>query len=182
MQLLTIPIGPAGREAGNTKPFERLNTNQMKQELRLRREYDFGTTKQQLTQSLKRTLCGAQRVPSLLLLNPTKTLSEMNLEYYTILDCEPLHDLKGHIQNVLDELPGRLEKDLAVEVRALINTDLGKDMKTGGDYRLTAIHLLTLLQKRTTEPDILHRISSPLSLHHLAHAQITSARDNYKCT
>ena len=76
-----LPTGPAGREAGNTKPFERLNTNQMKQELHLRGEYDFGTTKQQLTQSLKRTLCGAQRVPSFILLNPTKTLSEMNLEH-----------------------------------------------------------------------------------------------------
>ena len=99
-----------------------------------------------------------------------KTLAEMKLEHYTILDCEPLHDLKGHIQNVLDEVPGRLEKNLAFEVRALIDTDLGKDMKTGGDYRLTAIHLLTLLQKRATHPDILQLIQSLVEISELLYA------------
>lgn len=97
------PIGPAGKTAGSAKPFERCN-NQLQQELRSREEYNFGSTKRQLIQNLKATLRGAQRLPSLFLLNPTQSLSEMNLEHYTILDCEPLHDLKGHIQNVFDEL------------------------------------------------------------------------------
>lgn len=105
-----------------------------------------------------------------ILLSPTKKLSEINLEHYTILDCEPLHDLKGHIQNVLDELPGKLEKTLAVEVKALIDTDLGKDMRTGGDYRLTAIHLLSLLQKRTTQPEILQLVQSLVEISELLYA------------
>lgn len=86
-------------------------------------------------------------MPSLLLLNPTQSLSEINLEHYTVLDCEPLHDIKGPIQNVFDKLPGKLNKGLAGEVKAPIDTDLVNDMKAGGDYRLTAIYLLTLLGK-----------------------------------
>ena len=92
------------------------------------------------------------------MLNPTQRLSEVNLQHYTILDCEPLHDLKGHIQNIFDELPKVLHKTLPVEVKALLDTDLGKDMKTGGDYRLASIHLLTLLQRRTPQSKVLHLI------------------------
>ena len=44
------------------------------------------------------------------------------------------------------ELPRKFNKALAGEVKALIDTDLGKNMITGGDYRLTAIHLLTLVR------------------------------------
>ena len=146
--------GPCGRQAANAKPFEKLTNQQIQQELRAREEYNFGKTKPQLVQSLKSTLRGAQRIPSLLLLNPTQRLSEINLQHYTILDCEPLHDLKGHIYNIFDELPSLLDKPLAVEVKALLDTDMGKDMKTGGDYRLASIHLLTLLQRRT--PHILY--------------------------
>lgn len=164
------PTGPAGKTAGSAKPFERLSNNQLQQELRSREEYNFGSTKPQLIQNLKATLRGAQHLPSLLLLNPSQSLSEMNLEHYTILDCEPLHDLKGHIQNVFDELPGKLNKALAGEVKALLDTDLGKDMKTGGDYRLTAIHLLTLLRKRTVQPDILLLLQTLVEISELLYA------------
>ncbi len=40
-------------------------------------------------------LKGAQRVPSLLVLNPKQSLQELNLQQYEVLDCEPLHDLKS---------------------------------------------------------------------------------------
>lgn len=61
-------------------------------------------------------------------------------------------------------------KALAGEVKALIDTDLGKDMKTGGDYRLTAIHLLTLLRKRTVQPDILLLLQTLVEISELLYA------------
>ncbi len=106
-------------------------------------------------QTLKGTLCDAQRVPTLLLLNPGQTLTDLNLKDYTVLDCEPLLDMKGHLQNLFDELPAVLDKKLAGEVKAFLDVDLGKDMKTGGDYRLTAIHVLTLLRKRKPTTKVL---------------------------
>ena len=48
-----------------------------------------------LTAELK----GAQRVPSLLVLNPTQSLRDLHLQDYEVLDCEPLHDYKGHAYN-----------------------------------------------------------------------------------
>ena len=47
-----------------------------------------------------------------MLLNPTGKLSDLKLEDYTILDCEPLHDLKGHLINICKELPYLLKGDV----------------------------------------------------------------------
>ena len=131
------------RKAGCAKPFEQLNNEQLRQELRLRKNFDFGSTKAELTKSLKAILCGAQRVPSLLLLNPTQTFTEMNLNDYTVLDCEPLHDMKGHLENLFEELPNckLLDKKIAGEVKGVLDVDLEKDMKTNEkhppDYECT---------------------------------------------
>ena len=96
---------------------------------------------------------GVQRLPSLLLTNPSQSLDELNLQNYTILDCEPLHDLKGHLSNLFDELPHILEKSLAEDVSAILNVHLHtKETKRGGDYRLAAIHVLALLKTEGKYP------------------------------
>ena len=166
-----IHVGPSGRKSGYSKPFENLTSAELKEELQAHQVYDFGTRKTELTKSLKSLLCGIQRVPSLLLLNPTQNLADTNLGDYTVLDCEPLHDLKGHIQNLLDELPSKLNKQLEMEVKQLIATDLSKDMKTGGDYRLTAVHLLTLLRKRDTPPKVLQLLESLVEISSILYAE-----------
>ena len=71
-------------------------------------------------------LRGVQRVPTLLLNNPTQLLDELNLQDYTILDCEPLQDMKGHSQNLVDEVQHILNKQLADDSKKLINTNLKK--------------------------------------------------------
>ena len=54
---------------------------------------------------LQSVLCGPQRVPTILIKCPSQSLSEINLDGYTVMDCEPLHDLKGHLINLLPEIP-----------------------------------------------------------------------------
>ncbi len=78
--------------------------------------------------------------------------------------------MKGHLQNLFDELPAVLDKKLAKEVKALLDVDLGKDMKTGGDYRLTAIHLLTLLRKRKSPPKVLLLLETIVEISELLYA------------
>ena len=107
-----VHTGPSGKRAGIVKPFEKLSNEQLKKELRARGCYDFDGKKKYLTDALKETLKGV-RVPSLLLTNPSQSLHELNLQNYTILDGEPLHDVKGHLSNLFDELPQLLEKSLA---------------------------------------------------------------------
>ena len=83
--------------------FESLSREELRQELVSRHIYDFPPiNKKRMTDILKDNLCGVQRVPALLLLNPTADLWEMNLLNYTVLPFEPLHDLKGHIANLLN--------------------------------------------------------------------------------
>jgi len=113
--------------------------------VRSKKSSDFGATKKEATQMLTAALRGVHHVPTLLLNNPTQLL-ELNLQDYTILDCEPLHDMKGHLKNLVDEVPHILNKQLADDSKKLINTKLKKE-KTAADYRLVAIHLLCLLRK-----------------------------------
>ena len=79
--------------------------------------FDYGKTKEDTNQALKVLLKGIQRVPSLLFNNPTQPLSEINLQDYTILDCEPLHDLKGHLSHLLSELPSKVNKALSGDIK-----------------------------------------------------------------
>ena len=82
--------------------FESLSREELRQELVSRHIYDFPpNNKKGMTDILKDHLCGVQRVPALLLLNPTADLWEINLLNYAVLPFEPLHDLKGHIANLL---------------------------------------------------------------------------------
>ena len=75
-------------------------------------------------------------MPSLLLANPTLSLEVLHLQHYTILDSEPLHDLKGHLFNLFTELPYIL-KDVQESCQKIIKSKCA-------DLRLTAVHLYQL--------------------------------------
>ena len=128
--------------------------------------------KKKLTDSLKEIFMGVQRVPSLLLTNPTQSLEDLNLQNYTIFDCEPLHDLKGHLSNLFDELPQLLEKSLADDVKSVLNVHLHmKETKRGGDFRLAAVHVLALLRKRESTPaEVLKLIETAVDISELLYA------------
>ncbi len=164
--------GECGKQAGYIKPFESLDTKGLAKELKTRGCDVSGTTKKALATSLKNNLKGVQRVPSLLLTNPTESLESLNIENYHILDCEPLHDLKGHLHNIIGELPNKLEEPLSGEVKAIIECDLNsKETKRGGDYRLTCIHLLALLRKRETPSKIRQLFETAVEISEIMYAQ-----------
>ena len=157
--------GECGKKPGHIKPFEALKTQEMKKELQTRNWKTTGSTKKTLTEDLKKNLKGVQRVPSLLLTNPTEPLENLNLQHYQILDCEPLHDLKGHLSNLLQELPTQIEQPLSGEVRGIIECDLtSKETKRGGDYRLALIHIVALLRKRDTPQKVLQLMETALEM------------------
>lgn len=97
--------GKYGKQPGVIRPFQTLSTRKLQDELRARNVYHMCTTKRSLQNKISRVLKGVQRVPTLLLENPEADLSSMQLGRYCILDCEPLHDLKGHLANIFTELP-----------------------------------------------------------------------------
>ena len=96
---------------------------------------------------LDTTLKGVVRVPALLLTNPTQSLSTLNLSRYEVIASEPLHDLKGHIINLITELPYILPSgDTTVQCNHLISNCLAKDKKSGADMRRVVIQIYLLLK------------------------------------
>ena len=97
----------------------------------------------------------------MLLENPMQSLASLNLEHYEVLPCEPLHDLKGHIENILHELPELLDNELKRECKSLLAAGLHhKDTKTGADYRRAVIHVLALLRRRGAEENVCRLIET----------------------
>ena len=138
--------GTFGGRADIVKPFEGLSIGQLQTELIARGCADIPTTKDKLLEKLKFIL-GVQRVPSLLLCNPKQTLRSLNLEKYSVMPCEPLHDLKGHLNNLFEALPDILQSPLKEKIEIVIkNTIAGKDSgHTGADLRVCAVRVLAAL-------------------------------------
>ena len=139
-----VTAGYFGKTPNALRPLENLKVEEIRKELCLRKIYDFDGIKKDLQQQLDTILKGA-RVPTLLILNPTRSLSSLNLGEYTVLDCEPLHDIKGHLLNLFEELPHILPAEIQVQCQELIETNLSRETVTGADNRMTAIHVLVLL-------------------------------------
>ena len=97
-----------------------------------------------------------QRVPTLLLFNPTQKLNELHLGTYTctILDSEPLHNIKGHLGNCLKELSYILPHKVREKTQEIIEANT-KEKMTGADYRVIAIELLLSLMQANVDPAIL---------------------------
>ena len=86
-------------------------------------------------------------MPALLLTHPTQNLSEIHLDKYEVVASEPLHDIKGHIINIITELPHILpEGNAATKCTHLITNCLSKEKKSGADLRRAIIQIYLLLK------------------------------------
>lgn len=113
----------------------------------MRNIYHTSKTKKEVEAVLTDTLKGVQRVPSILITNPTKSPSDLHLQHYTVLGSEPLHDLKGHLSNVVTELPFVLKGDTKESCLKLINYNTRKEKVSCADFRLTAIEVYLQLRQ-----------------------------------
>ena len=156
LQKLVI-LGKFGNSPGVLKPFVNLSKEQLVQELRIRNVFDLTGNKAALMSRLQRELCGAQRVPTILINSPSQSLSEINLDGYTVLDCEPLHDLKGHLINLLPEIPHVLAGDNKRLVTELLQTLLlakKQNGYSGSDLRICLIELDCLVQSLDVREEV----------------------------
>ena len=93
-------------------------------------------------------------MPAMLLLNPTQDLNLLHLERYEVMACEPLHDLKGHLKNQLEELPHILPTgEVSAKIKALLKS-LCKDKLTGADIRRTVIQASLLLNDCSVSEEV----------------------------
>ena len=144
--------GKFGRQSGVLEPFKFLSLDQVQQELRVHNIYHTSKTKKEAEAVLTDTLRGVQRVPSILITNPT-SLEEFHLQHYTILGSEPLHDLKGHLSNVFTELLYVLQGDVKESCQKIITYNTRKEKVSCADFRLTAIQVYLQLRQHLTAQD-----------------------------
>ena len=119
-----ILAGQYGNQPGQLKPLEKLLVASLREELTVRGYETAHMLKPDMQAQLTAELKGAQRVPTLLVLDPTQSLENLHLQDYEVLDCEPLHDFKEHAYNLLQELPHLLTPSLKQTITQLIETTL----------------------------------------------------------
>ena len=101
---------------------------------------------------LREILGGVQRVPALLINNHTTPIADTNLHSYEVLPGESLHDAKGRIKNLLDELKFHLEDDVRKHHEDAYEAAIGdKDALRGSDLRLGLILMTVSLQDKISE-------------------------------
>ena len=160
-----VTTGTFGKTPGRLKPLDGLYVEQLRKELQSRGYQTDNQLKPQLQEELTEILSGAQRVPTLLILNPTQPLSSLNLPRYEVLDCEPLHDLKGHLSNLLPEIPHLLPPGLKEQCQQLLNSTIQKQKLSGATLRTAAIKLfLKLLQHEAANPLVVHLVHTAVKI------------------
>ena len=82
-------------------------------------------------------------VPALLQGSPETPLTDLYLDKYEISPVEPLHDVKGRLSNLIDEI---ITDEAKERVDTIAKPVLGKETLRGSDFRKGAILMLTALQ------------------------------------
>ncbi|KAK3698437.1 hypothetical protein QZH41_010014, partial [Actinostola sp. cb2023] len=124
----------------NPNPCNNLSKAELEREVRGRGLEVNNNLKGTLQSALTSEMKGNKRVPALLYFNPKSSLKNLNIKEYEVLACEPMHDLAGHIGNVLQELPCHLpEKESTLLKETIKLACEGKDKKRACDQRYTII-------------------------------------------
>ena len=88
---------------GGTKPLDKLSVIELRTELQAHGVTTGKKNKTDLLQVYEKLRAGINHVPALLQGNPKADIKALHLADYEIMATEPLHDLKGHLSNIVEE-------------------------------------------------------------------------------
>ena len=123
----------------------------LKKELCMRGISVEGKKKPALAKEFDDIKLGANNFPALLQNNPKVTLSSLNLQQYEVSPTEPLHDLKGHLGNIIDETLVITTGDALQEIKKIKAVVLTKEAIRCSDLRKAVI--LIYLKLKTLQPN-----------------------------
>ena len=178
-ELQTIALqGVLGKVPCSTKALyvPDLSVTDIRKELGARGWDCSGKRRPQLQDELQGILQGIQRVPSLILLHPEEQLVNLNLQHYTVVDCEPLHDIKGHLLNLFQELPSVLPNEIKEKCEIRINLCLKKEKKSTADLRAALIQIFLIVNTSNADWKIQMLLQSAVIC-----CEILYASDNERC-
>ena len=137
----------------NSRPLDKLLISDLKTELSMRGVSITGKRKPALERDFEEIRLGITNFPALLQDRPKATLQSLNLQDYEISPTEPLHDLKGHLGNIIEETLHSTTGDVLCEVKRIKATVLNKEALRCSDLRKALI--LIYLKLRQLQPDSL---------------------------
>ena len=138
----------------NTKYFSHLRRDQIICELNERRRKDFtcDLKTKELANILEAEMHGIQRLPALMFTETNKTLLQLNLDRYEILNNEPLHDVSNHTKNLYKELLNQFSKEAQKKIETIIDNSFNnKQAKNSSDYRKSLLIVCHWFQKSYPE-------------------------------
>ena len=127
-------------------PMDNLKISELRIELERRGLSTAKKRKPELERDFDELRRGIVNVPALLQGSPETPLTNLHLDRYEISPVEPLHDVKGHLSNLIDEIRAILTGEAKERVDAIANSVLGKETLRGSDFRKGAILMLKALQ------------------------------------
>lgn len=171
-----LPIARTRLKQGVISPFDGLDKDELKGLLEdLGYKVKKGESVKDQRQQLPLLLEGKKRPPILLL--KSDSLPDA-LKDYAVCCHEPLHDLTGMIQMILEELPKHIaNKNLSDEVSKFRNQYLvNQSQIRGSDARKLLIRVCKLLEERKedVEDDVYDVMHSLLHIMHLAYSRFES--------
>ena len=101
------------------------------------------------------------------------SLQDLCLEQYEISPVEPLHDIKGHLSNVLDELRLRVTGEVKQRIEQIFSSVLGKETLRGCDYRKGAILILSTLKELMPNSPLTNLLSTAVEIMDLLYSPST---------
>ena len=127
--------------------YENIKVQELRIELSKRGVDITGKKKPQLETEFEELRRGVTNVPALLHDTPEASLESLYLQNYEISPTEPLHDIKGHLSNVTDELLSQTTGNIKKRLSSIYSSVLGKDTLRCCDYPKAAILILLALDE-----------------------------------
>ena len=110
-------------------PLSKLKVAELRTELSKR-----GVEKPQLQEDLDNLQRGISNFPALIQHTPQASLDTLGLQLYEVFPSEPLHDLKGHFSNIIDEALNLAPTDTKAVIHHIKQTALNKSTLRASDY------------------------------------------------
>lgn len=107
--------------------------------------------KPDLEKAFEEICLGNNNFPALLQNKPEVSLQSLNLDCYEIAPTEPLHDLKGHFGNIIDEVLVITSGNVLLELKKIKTAVLSKETIRCSDLRKAV--LLMYLKLKELELD-----------------------------
>ncbi len=156
---------------GGSNLFDRLRVAELHKELDKRGIDTSGKLKPALEIAFVALKMGISNFPAMLQKNPEESLESIGLKDYEVSPCEPLHDLKGHFTNLIEETLNVITGTVLNGIKKIKQTVLNKETLRGSDYRKAIILLYLKLKELGVDQQLVLIYSTAVQIYEILYAR-----------